>query len=779
MSVRSGLIATRGKAGHSLAISSDGENPSLVLAAPVIIESWDKKSGRMSEARSAYTAIKEDAEGLVGEATVATAEGGSCRVVDTWHRLDGGTWRLSRKAEVLAGWDGGFRLRLDLVTTFADGAGYTDLQYFTPHALYDKNDIDGDGLEDFHHTQNQMYRDDRLNSLGVTAYHPRTHLTLSLFRDDPPEFDANPDRPNKELAFLQKTDVGSLGIWNIVGKVSQMCLRASYPFYEGERSHAVNFKTLVPWGAFWPAEQGETVEAAYRIAVTTSPTFAAAMWGAYTTQLHALRPRPVALPATAEELNHYRLDALNRYYIEIDAQDDPKEPAGYVLNCHPQDGIQISNIIQFGFTGQNVLSAYNTMRYGYQMGNGEYVRRARKIVDFFATKAHIPESGMFYNLYNIDSGKFSFWWTGLLLPLAYAEGDELRELMGPLYEFMEHVIVHLKEQQGSYLRCMNEDAEALLRIYEYERDLGHEHPDWIAAGRRYGDFLVRTQEPSGIWTRAYDVRGRSINRPEIWFGRNEYERASSTGTSIPFLVKLAELTGDDRYLTAARKAGKYVHKHFVDEVKYGGGIHDSIYAKGVLIDHESIFYVMVGLLHLYKATGENEFLKGAHDAARITATWTKLWDVPFDPTSTLARYGFRSTGVGGADSASSGYVHPMQIVGVPEMSEIALLTGDRELLEVAEITWHGCNQTVAVPGKDWGYAYPGLQEEGYFVSWWGADDPMFEGTGFGQRGKGEGNKTCFPWIAAVAVSTYWKLMDQFHTTDFSSIRARFAKAHSQ
>ena len=34
---------------------------------------------------------------------------------------------------------------------------------------------------------------------------------------------------------------------------------------------------------------------------------------------------------------------------------------------------------------------------------------------------------MFYNLYNVDTKSVNFWWTGLLLPLAYAQGEELEQ----------------------------------------------------------------------------------------------------------------------------------------------------------------------------------------------------------------------------------------------------------------------------------------------------------------------------------------------------------------
>jgi hypothetical protein len=47
---------------------------------------------------------------------------------------------------------------------------------------------------------------------------------------------------------------------------------------------------------------------------------------------------------------------------------------------------------------------------------------------------------------------------------------------------------------------------------------------------------------------------------------------------------------------------------------------------------------------------------------------------------------------------------------------------------------------------------------------------MFGDTGFGKRWKGEGNKTCFPWIAAVAVHAYWRLKDMYGTVDFELIK---------
>ena len=758
---------------------TDGENNPFQLLRiphPFLLEIWNSTfavSGR-SEITGHYKTIKETAGGITAESYIETPDGGCFKLVDVWRCVDSDTFQVDRKLCVEKGMPSyGFRLRLDVATAFPGGTRFTDLRYFAPPTLYDKNDLDEDGIEDYLGTQNLLYREDRLNMLAIMAYHEQHKLSMTLIRADQPEFDSNPDRPNKERTFMQKTDIGSLGVWTVPNESQQVQLRAAYPFYEGEKTYALLMQERIDWGAFWPAETGESIEVSYRIRVETAPSFVKAMWQTFTRRLKDLDPHPVPLPAAPDELIRYRAEALDRYYIELDAAQDPNEPAGYVLNCHPQDGIQLSDIIQYGFTGQNILSAYNVLRLGYSNGNSEYIRKARRLIDFFVKKVHIPDIGIFYNHYSIDKGTFDFWWTGLLLPLAYAEGEELEKEMGPLYKHREFVIKHLKERKGSYLRCMNEDSHALLLAYAFEKDLGYEHTGWLETGKRYGEFLLKTQEADGSWYRAYDMEAKPITVPEIWFGTTAYEQKSSTASTIPFLIKLYELTGDERFLEAGLKAGRYVKKTFVDGVKFNGGIHDSIYSKGQLVDNESILFPMFGLYALYKVTGDDDFWQGALDAAHIFATWTCLWDVPLPSGSTLAKYGFRSTGIGACDTCGAGYVHPFELMGVAETAEIAIKAGDKELLRVAELLWHGCNQTVAVPEKDWGYKYIGLQEEGYFISWWAADDPMFGETGFGHRWKGEGNKTCFPWIGAVAMASYWKLMDCFGTTEFSHIRKKF------
>ena len=767
----------------------DGYVPRLLVSAPrmsgtllsvpdpAVLEVWRGAAAPLDRmvVRGAYRLVTPSREGFLCRAELGTVDGRLvCQLEDAWRRVGPDAWRVDRTLTVIRATEvAGIRLRLDFVTAFPEGASFVDLRYFAPGILYDRNDLDEDGLEDYLQTQNLMFREDRITMLGVMAYDPRRGIAVDLARADVPEFDSFPYRPGGERVFVQKTDIGSLGFWQVPGSPPQMCLRACYPFYEGERSHALLLGERPGWEAFWPAECNEILAVSYQVRVAEAARFHEALWDAYRRRLEELRSEPVPLPAPPQELVDYRLRALNRYYLELSSEEDPNEPAGFVLNCHPQDGKQLSNIIQYGFTGQNILNAYNVMRYGYASGDAEYIRRARRVVDFFVEKAHIPSSGMFYNLYNADEKRFDFWWTGLLLPLAYARpGERLESLMGPIYARLKPVIDCLQRVRGSYLRCMSEDAYALLLAFDWERRHGTLHSRWLEAARRFGEFLVRTQERDGSWYRAYDLDGHPITDPPIWFGGTECERKSSSAVPIPFLVELYRLTGENRYLEAAKRAGRFVRDRLVEPVKFNGGVHDSMYSKGQLIDNEGILYPMLGLLALYRTLGEEEYRQSAIDAARLFATWIWLWDVPLPDGSTLARYGFRSTGVGACDTCGAGYVHPFQLMAVPELVEVAGMTQDPALFRIAELAFHGCNQTVAVPGRDWGYCCPGLQEEGYLISWCWLDDPIFRDTEFGRRWKGEGNKTCFPWIPAVAVWCAWKLLDRYGTLDFGAIRQK-------
>ena len=134
---------------------------------------------------------------------------------------------------------------------------YADFRYFAPPALYDLNDLNGDGIEDYLDTRSLHYREDRLNLLSILAYSESAHLSFSLSRADTPDFDSTPDRIPGQAAFLQRTDVGSLG-FEPQGD-GGVTLVAAYPFAERTRCNALLVKERSPF-AYWPADAGRDAD---------------------------------------------------------------------------------------------------------------------------------------------------------------------------------------------------------------------------------------------------------------------------------------------------------------------------------------------------------------------------------------------------------------------------------------------------------------------------------------------------------------------------------------
>lgn len=747
-----------------------GQRPDVLasLDRPVRLETFDGRrddwAGTLTS--HAYTTVRADGGAVVGTVVAETAAG-PVEVVDTWTTDERGV-RLERSVRCLAPRPGdAVRSVLD-VPVIAEGFD-EDAQVFAPPALYDLNDIDGDGIEDYLDTRELVFRDDRLTGLTVLVYAPTRGLGVALSREDVPEFDDVPQRVRGQQAFAQRTDVGSLGV---VPHDSGWAVVAAYPFVERARSHALTAQAREPWGAFWPADGG-AMAVTYRLTVVEGASAIDSLWSLWQDRAAHLAPRRVELPEPVERLTQLRLEALLPYYRENETV------AGFVTNCHPQDGVQLGDVLQYGFTGQTVLNALHVLNHADDLADPDARTKGLRTVESFVARAGASPLGLVHTLYDFETGRDASWWSGLLLPLAYAdEGTDIQELMGPVYDHMRYAIDALSSApDGTYLRCVAEEHHALLRAYRAELARGHEHAEWLATAQSFARFLLAAQEADGSWRRAYTFDGDPLVEPRVWFGLAELNQKSSTATAVPFLAELFALTGDRALRDAAVRAARFVAEHFVRGISHNGGIHDSIYARAQLVDSESILFSLRACLAAAEMTGDADLADAAVDAARLLATWVYLWDVPLPPTSTLARFGFRSTGWSACDTSGAGYIHPYELHAVPDLLRAAELGRDDLLATIADLTLHGSNETVATEGKDWGYARPGLQEEGLLVSWWLIDDPMFVNTSFGGRGKGEGNKTCLPWISAVGIDATDLVLERYGTTEvLAAFRDRVAQA---
>src|ERR1700730_10644454 len=260
-------------AGYSLAwelVNEETQPESLFkLAFPLVLETTEAERLTLNGQRhyGLYQECQQLAGSIIGLAELR-ASAANYRLEDQWSQVGELTWRVDRQVEIVSlEKESGVRLLLELspALTFS---GYDDFRYFAPPALYDLNDLDQDGIEDYLETRSLSFREDRLNILTLLAYHEKKSVGIALSRADLPEFDPRPERTRDQNVFFQRTDIGSLGIAPFDAltlaqgrpegtALESVTIFAAYPFVERDRSHALRVAERTPWGAYWPVSKPE------------------------------------------------------------------------------------------------------------------------------------------------------------------------------------------------------------------------------------------------------------------------------------------------------------------------------------------------------------------------------------------------------------------------------------------------------------------------------------------------------------------------------------------
>ena len=377
--------------------------------------------------RRTYDAISPAGDGISAEANLMMPDGTHLVVTDEYVQTGDDSVRLDRMTEVLAVGTGvGVNVGLDTVARAGDGAG-EDWQFYLPCTLYNRNDSDGDGVEDYFGIYAHDLRDDKNGVLAVLARQPANGATFSMARLSMPAFDtALTDNQLIKRYFVQETDIGSLGVApRPDGNVS---LRASYPFAE-ERSFSLD-TSGAGWQAFVPVRLGRLFYVTYEFRIGTSSDFTEAVWQLCEHQrgrLHTRRPSPDV--SLAEALEHRQLLTL-LHYRQWTEDENPRQPAGYLVHFSPRDGQTRGSLLEFGFSGAATLVAWAQLQFGYRRRVPLYRDRARKVLDFFVQHCQL-ENGYAHGIYDPIHDRFTPWFTGIMMPFQYAnDEDDLRRFVG-------------------------------------------------------------------------------------------------------------------------------------------------------------------------------------------------------------------------------------------------------------------------------------------------------------------------------------------------------------
>jgi len=138
---------------------------------------------------------------------------------------------------------------------------------------------------------------------------------------------------------------------------------------------------------------------------------------------------------------------------------------------------------------------------------------------------------------------------------------------------------------GAGIRSLSEDMRMMVDVVRYERAHGRQHPDWFAWAKDYADALLKAQHDDGSYPSGWNADGTPRTGPTV------------TSYAPPqFLVRMAEETGDRKYLDSAIRAGEYIWANYASKDLFLGA------TGGDVSDKESGMLTMESFLSLYDNT---------------------------------------------------------------------------------------------------------------------------------------------------------------------------------
>lgn len=343
--------------------------------------------------------------------------------------------------------------------------------------------------------------------------------------------------------------------------------------------------------------------------------------------LHGRYRRPATHALTDAEGIRTLTDALVTHgWIEADGNfADLKwdfERSRFVSLRGPNDEI--------GWTG-GAPTAYPLLVSGQRAGNPDAIDKATRVLDLIAATESInPRSGWLWDMRGADGTcSNAGWWAGMTggAHCAYTNGEAV-----------------------SYLLLADRFARQAMTL---------DRPAWRDTALKVLEQALEIQQADGGFGYTYAADDGRIADPEgfagCWF--------------IPALALAHELTGDARYLEAARRGMAYYYR-FVRDLCCWGTPMDTFKA----IDQEGVLAFIRAARLLHESTLEDRWLEMLRDGALYEYLWRFVIRArPQVPP--LAGSDWHACG-GSITSTSNPHIHPMGLLISGDLHYLAEQTGD-------------------------------------------------------------------------------------------------------
>ena len=224
---------------------------------------------------------------------------------------------------------------------------------------------------------------------------------------------------------------------------------------------------------------------------------------------------------------------------------------------------------------------------------------------------------------------------------------------------------------------MGYGAYELVRTYQTLQKRGIDKPAYLAAARGFGDFMVDHFSDEYGFGKQWRLDGVCTDRG-----------GSISGFVIPALIKLYEVTSEQKYLAMAERAMQFYMERDLDKFVCTAGALDTC-----CVDKETAFPFVVSGVLLYQITGSAQYLEYAEKAAYYFTSWMFHYDPVYGDDSEIHEY---DVTVKGLTSVSAQHHHLDMYAGiiVPYLRTLADLTGDKNWRVRADMMWRAVTQYI-------------------------------------------------------------------------------------
>jgi len=686
--------------GHWLSLQAGPETASHAVANPLVIE----VDGERVEGRYERATIGE--RKLTCAGVVRSRRGTKFLFRDSYRPTTPGAFELTREVEVSDVQAGDVAFNTVFHIAAGQAAAFAAREFFVPSIWYRTNftrpiagQLASDPNDHFF-----LFREDRLPLPLVAARDRETGDTVALTHvaAEPTTFAGD-----QGLARVvdDRLQFGSLG----VVRQNDVALCFMFPGSEGEKNRT---KGASPKG--WalrshPVRSGVPHRYELMLSAATTAAYPDAVEKTWKQAFARYRPtvRRVDLAVAFAGL----LDTLDHYYVGTSAGYDAP---GFPFSVYLPSGTVRGYNYQMGFVGRQLPNAFFLIHEGIDQERAGWREKGEAIVDFWALESPCAD-GWPHTWYDpsTTAGK----------PGRWRASDN--------------------RHGGTAMRVATTGMEGMLSAWRKAARHDSAKPEWLAACRRFGDWLVTNQHDDGSYALAYGPLNAD--------GRREPTEASKAATCNPirFLVSLHEATHDERYLRAARRAGEFCLQHSHGPYFYAGSVVDN----PVTPDRESGQEALAAYLALRDATHDKRWLDAAVQAARYTETWMMACEVPavvdgpkgFPADRSIVGQTVIATGHSAADLglAFSAY----------DFYRLYLFTGDEHFLDVTRLLVHNTKQSLNWDGSLYPGLPKGLQLEAFSVS----------------MPRRRGVMECLSWNYAAHLDPLIRFKERFGDIDFEAI----------